>query len=207
MNSPPGAPRWRVRADRVRDVPLEALAVELGYRQDPRNPARWKLPGSALSITGTRFFDHCRGGGGGGAIDLVMHARACRFGEAVEFLESRAGLPLPAAPTGSQPALDRPAAGLQLPPRDGRTFKGMAPGSRKAHGGFWLPAAAADHPDALLLVESAVDALSAIRLLAPDLPPDTLVVSTAGIASAFPRWLLAFGAPPDPLRLRRRPRR
>ena len=65
------------------------------------------------------------------------------------------------------------------------------PGSRKAHGGFWLPAAA----DALLLVESAGDALSAIRLLAPDLPPDTLVVSTAGIASAFPPWLLAFRAP------------
>ena len=56
-----------------------------------------------------------------------------------------------------------------------------------------LPAAAA--PDALLLTESAVDALSALLLLAPALPPDTLVASTAGVAAALPRWLQAFHAP------------
>ena len=70
----------------------------------------------------------------------------------------------------------------------------MAPGSRKARGGFWLPAPLADL-DAVLLVESAVDALSAAQLLAPSLPPDTLVASTAGLAAALPRWLSAFHPP------------
>ena len=253
---PPPAPRWTVRANHVRDVPLAKLAVQLGYRPDPRNPARWKRPGSVLSITGDKFFDHHRDHGGGGAIDLVMHVRGCRFQAAVEFLERHAGLPRPAPVPTSPNAPDRrnrlrlpaPAERLWDPVRDflttargldpallercrqdgilyadsrrnavfvcrdrhqhpvgaelvgtrpapdGRSFKGMAPGSRKARGGFWLPANP-DDLDVLLLVESAVDALSALRLLAPSLPPDTLLASTAGIATTLPRWLQAFRAP------------
>ena len=259
MTPPTRTPLWTARADAVRDAPLEPLAVQLGYRADPRNPARWKRPGSVLSISGTRFFDHHRGCGGGGAIDLVMHARGCRFRAAVEFLQDARGcLPAPSAPpSASRSAPPAPRANFQLPPRDdrlwppvrdflitarrldydqlelcrrdgllyadprrnavflcrdhrrqptgaeivgtrpapdGRTFKAMAPGSRKAHGGFWLPAHT-DDLDALLLVESALDALSAVLLLAPSLPPDTLVASTAGLASALPRWLHAFHVP------------
>ena len=254
MSPPAGSTtRWRERADRVRDAALEPLARQLGYRPDPRNPARWKLPGSVLSISGSRFFDHHRGGGGGGAIDLVMHARGCRFQAAVEFLERLCGRLPPPAPASAP----RAPAGLHLPPRDerlwppvrdflrtargldpglldrchhdgllyadprrnavflchdpsrqptgaeivgtrpaadGRTFKGMAPGSRKARGGFWLPAPSADL-EAILIVESALDALSVLRLLGPGLPPDTLVASTAGVASALPPWLQAFHAP------------
>ena len=52
-----------------------------------------------------------------------------------------------------------------------RPFKGVAPGSRKARGGFWLPAPT-DDLDAVLLVERAVNALSTL-----------------------PRWLHAFPAP------------
>ena len=52
------------------------------------------------------------------------------------------------------------------PAPDSRTFKGMAPGSRKARGGFWLPANT-DDLDAILIVESAVDALSAFLMLVP----------------------------------------
>ena len=127
MSSPPPAirpapPAWRARARSVRDAPLEPLAAHLGYRPDPRNPARWKLPGSVLSITGSRFFDHCQGRGGGGAIDLVLHARGCRFREAVEFLEScLPSLPLATLPPDCPPAPDRPP-GLQLPPRDDRLW-------------------------------------------------------------------------------------
>ena len=56
MNRPASPPtRWRERADRVRDAALEPLARQLGYRPDSRNPARWKLPGSVLSISGSRF--------------------------------------------------------------------------------------------------------------------------------------------------------
>ena len=247
---------WRARAAQVRDSSLEPLVVQLGYSRDPANPARWKRPGSVLSIRGSQFFDHRQGRGGGGAIDLVMHVRHCRFRAAVEFLERHAGLPLCAPATASPNAPDRRHS-LRLPPPadrlwhpvrdflatargldpallercrqdgilyadsrrnavflcrdrhqhpvgaelvgtrpapDGRTFKGMAPGSRKARGGFWLPANT-DDLDALLIVESAVDALSAVLLLAPTLPPDTLVASTAGVASALPRWLQAFHAP------------
>ena len=247
---------WRARAAQVRDGSLEALAVQLGYRRDPANRARWKRPGSVLSIRGAQFFDHRLGRGGGGAIDLVMHVRGCRFRAAVEFLERHVGLPQPAPVPTSPNAPDRrtslrlpdPVDRLWDPVRDflatargldptllercrqdgilyadsrrnavfvcrdchqhptgaelvgtrpaphGRTFKGMAPGSRKARGGFWLPAQT-DDLDAILLVESALDALAALRLLAPTLPPDTLLASTAGIATTLPRWLQAFRAP------------
>ena len=40
--------------------------------------------------------------------------------------------------------------------------------------------------DVLLLVESALDAISAARLLGPSLPPDTLVASSAGVALSLP---------------------
>ena len=91
---------WRRRAARVRGLALEPLAERLGYRRDPRNRQRWKRPGSVLALAGTRFFDHACGRGGGGAIDLVMHAAECSFGAAVEFLERHAGLPA-AAPAGA----------------------------------------------------------------------------------------------------------
>ena len=252
--------RRRERADRVRACPLEPLAAQLGYRRDPRNRARWKRPGSVLSLTPTRFFDHCQGRGGGGAIDLVMHARGCRFLEAVEWLEANRPLPpggqrpqSPAAPRGLNPShplrlpppnprhwppvrdflvqvrglcphlltrclrsgllypdsrrnavflcrnRDRIVTGAEIvgtaPQPGGQTFKAMAPGSRKAQGGFQLPTAPSP-PQALLLVESALDALSAFLLLAPLLPPHTLVVSTAGLASALPPWLLPFAGLP-----------
>ena len=84
---------WRIRAARVRGLALEPLARQLGYRRDPRNRQRWKRPGSVLALAGARFFDHACGRGGGGAIDLVMHAADCSFGAAVEFLENHFGGP------------------------------------------------------------------------------------------------------------------
>ena len=47
-------------------------------------------------------------------------------------------------------------------------------------------------PAACLLVESAVDALSAALLPAPGLPPACLIASTAGTARHLPRWLDRF---------------
>ena len=38
MTPPTRTPLWTARADAVRDAPLEPLAVQLGYRADPRNP-------------------------------------------------------------------------------------------------------------------------------------------------------------------------
>ena len=241
---------WRRRAARVRELALEPLAERLAYRRDPRNRQRWKRPGSVLA--GTRFFDHACGRGGGGAIDLVLHAAECSFGAAVEFLERHAGLPA-AAPDGASAGPLQPAR-LRLPPphercwptvrdflraargldpallercrRDGllyadarrnavfvcrdpagavtgaelggtrpapggRTFKGLAPGSRKARGGFWLPPGRAA-PAAVLVVESALDALSVHQAPPPGLPAATLVASTAGVSAAWPPWLDAW---------------
>ena len=246
------APAWRRRlrehADRVRDVALEPLAERLGYRRDPRHRQRWRRDGSLLSIRGAQFFDHARGQGGGGAIDLVMHARGCGFREALAFLADSP----PPAPAGPLPATsttalrlpgpvaqnwppvrdfltaargldlallercrqagtlyadrrrnavftcrdrDGATAGAELvgtcPRPDGSTFKGLAPGSRRDRGGFWLLTGSAP-PAAVLLTESALDALSAVLLPAPGLPPDCLVASTAGTARRLPRWLHGF---------------
>ena len=79
---------WADRADRVRHLPLAPLAASLGYVPDPRQRTRWKRDGSLLSLQGDRFYDHLRQRGGGGAIDLVMHASDCGFQAAVRFLES-----------------------------------------------------------------------------------------------------------------------
>ena len=251
------APHWRQalreRAGQVRNEALGPLAERLGYRRDPRRSARWRGDGSVLSIRGSQFFDHARGQGGGGAIDLVMHARGCSFRQAVEFLadgppaapvaapaERRPPalrLPAPVAAhwppvreflveaRGLAPALveacrragalyadrrrnavfpcrDRSGAlhGAELvgtrPARDGSTFKGLAPGSRRQRGGFWLTSGPVP-PSAALLVESAVDALSVLQLPAPDLPapglpPNCLLASTAGAARRLPRWLGPF---------------
>ncbi len=70
-------------------------------------------------------------------------------------------------------------------------FKGLAPGSRRDRGGFWLTTGSAP-PAAVVLTESAVDALSAVLLPAPALPTDCLVASTAGAAHRLPHWLDAF---------------
>ena len=76
----------RALADALRALPLGEVAAALGYRRDPRDRARWKRDGSVLSITGERFFDHLRGIGGGGAIDLAIHARQRGFRDALRFL-------------------------------------------------------------------------------------------------------------------------
>ena len=235
----------RARAERVRDCALEPLAARLGYSPDPRHHARWRRGDSVLSIRGSKFFDHACGRGGGGAIDLVMHARRCGFREALAFLDAETGSLPPAAtapPPQQQPLLPDPVArhwpevrvflarvraldpalleqchrdgrlyadrrrnavfpcrdlsgctvGAELvgtrPRPDGSTFKGLAAGSRRDRGGFSL-ATSPHSPSAVLLVESAIDALSAILLPAPDLPADCLVVSTAGTAGRLPRWL------------------
>ena len=86
------------RLDGIRSQPLEPLAERLGYRRDPRDPRRWKRDGSVISINGPRWFDHVAQSGGGGAIDLVMHARRCGFADAVAFLAGSAGTPGPRIP-------------------------------------------------------------------------------------------------------------
>ena len=230
-------PRTALQADALRGIPLERVAAALGYRRDPRDRARWKRPGSILSIDGAKFYDHLSCTGGGGAIDLVLYARRCRFPEALETLASIA--PHPAAPDGRpfqqllepafwpavqeylsrnrslDPAIlnacfrqsilgadrrsnavfiacgaersNRTGAEL-LGTQPGTPFRGMAPGSRKSRGGFWI--ARRKPPQTALIVESAVDALSAFEL--PEMKGFDLFLSTAGLANDPPAWSNAF---------------
>ncbi len=75
------------RLRRLRDLPLDTVAAAVGYRRDPRDRTRWKKTGSVIGIDGTRFYDHLLQQGGGGAIDLVMHACRCQFPRAIDVLE------------------------------------------------------------------------------------------------------------------------
>lgn len=224
------------RLRRLRDLPLDTVAAALEYRQDPRDRTRWKKDGSVIGIDGTRFYDHLHQQGGGGAIDLVMHAHRCPFPPAVAFLER-------IAPPGTvEPADgDRWAAvrkylldersidedlldrcrqeGIVTADRRGNAvfvmrgpgggavgaeivgirsapghsaFRGLARGSGRKRGGFWI--SCPTRPDrrepvggTVLLVESAIDALSA-WLLPLSRKPD-FILSTAGATARLPQWL------------------
>ena len=228
-----------------RNIPLGRVAAALGYRRDPTDRARFKRGGSVISINGEKFFDHLRGTGGGGAIDLVIHATGCRFPEALRFLGGHEGrreiTAIPAAPRrlrlptpsprawpGVRDALIRQRAigtdvleachgrgllyaddrinavficrnasghttGAEIlgtaPQAGTKRFRGMAPGSRKARGGFWLHCDR-NQPAVVILTESAVDAISARSLRVEGTRENGAVVaSTAGIASAVPPWI------------------
>ena len=238
MTGPDPLARWR-------NIPLDRVAIALGYRKDPADRARFKRKGSVISIDGEKFFDHLRGAGGGGAIDLVIHATGCRFRDALRFLEDHEGRERAAAfrPAPRRPCLPRPdprawpgvrdalirqralradmleacqrrgllyaddrrnavfvcrnatgkPAGAEIlgtaPLPAGKRFRGMAPGSRKAHGGFWLPCDR-NRPALVILAESAVDAISARSLRIKETrEPGAVVASTAGIAGTVPPWI------------------
>ena len=82
----------------------------------------------------------------------------------------------------------KPAGAELLGNQPGRPFRGMAPGSRKDSGGFWI--ARRTPPQSALIVESAVDALSAFEL--PSMQDTDLFLSTAGLASRLPPWIADF---------------
>ena len=65
-------------------------------------------------------------------------------------------------------------------------FRGMAPGSKKSAGGFHVRTAA--DPKTVILVESAIDALSLASL--HDEP--AIIVSTTGVATRLPGWVDAL---------------
>ena len=80
-----------------------------------------------------------------------------------------------------------PAASPPAPKSSASTIADTAPGSRKAAGSFWL-AIDPVPPHIILLVERAVDALSAFSL--PALRrPGTLILSTTGATSRIPHWI------------------
>jgi len=72
--------------ERLRSMPLEDVARRTGYVKDRYDRKKWRSGTSVISINGTKFFDHLACKGGGGAIDLVIHAQGCSFQEACDIL-------------------------------------------------------------------------------------------------------------------------
>ncbi len=206
----------------LRSTPLDTVARALGYQRSTRDKARWKRPGSIVSINGQKFFDHLTGTGGGGAIDLVIHAEGASFAGALMRLETIAGSrPSPwhtvrrwlIRHRGLNPGLVDACHARAIIKADAHTnavfvtrnarrqhtgaeivgtnperpFRGMARGSRKNQGGFWL---ARRTPQSALLTESAVDLLSACSI--DSLGDIDLFISTAGIVASLPAWLNPF---------------
>ena len=103
----------RTWLERLRAVPLPVVLAECGAVPDRHDPCKWHTATGGLSVNGPKFFDWQRSGGGGGAIDLVMHLRQCGFTEAVEWLQKHAG-----GQVCADQSVPRSMPALQLPVRD-----------------------------------------------------------------------------------------
>jgi len=82
---------YKALAAQVRAIPLETVIERLGGEVDRYNAHKYRLDGEHISITDARFFNHDRQQGGGGAIDLVMHAAGYDYREAVAYLRDTHG--------------------------------------------------------------------------------------------------------------------
>lgn len=74
------------QVDRVRDIDLEKVLIHSNCQRDDKDKKKWHTPQGRLSVTAQQFMNWSQGTGGGGAIDLVMHLRGCRFADAVSWL-------------------------------------------------------------------------------------------------------------------------
>jgi hypothetical protein len=232
---------------RLRNIPLESVLRLCQAQPDRHDPCKWHTSDAVLSVQGTQFIDWTYGVGGGGAIDLVMNLRDCRFAEALRWLERHFPSDVGAAPTAptsqpSRPPLTLPppvpsqlwrvqrylSAQRHIPPtltdslvasgglyadsranavfllRDQqnnpvgaelrgttqRPWRGLAPGSRKDRGYFWIGSL---RPHATILCESAIDAISCFAIFS-----DCRCISTSG-ATPNPRWLPALLQPGQPI--------
>jgi len=82
---------YKALAAQVRAIPLETVIERLGGQVDRYNAHKYRLDGEHISATGERFYNHDRQQGGGGAIDLVMHAAGYDYREAVAYLRDTHG--------------------------------------------------------------------------------------------------------------------
>jgi hypothetical protein len=129
MNGDP----FRRRAERAREVPLEAVLLARGAVRDRQDRSKWHTAQGPLTITGAKFINWSCHRGGGGAIDLVMHLAEVDCGTAVTWLEQHFALgPVAAAPSAAaaSPHASSHAGGrrpLRLPvpcdPQRGRVLR------------------------------------------------------------------------------------
>ena len=105
----------RALADRLRAIPLTAVLPLCGAEPDRHDPSKWHTPAGVVSVVGTKFMNWNRGGGGGGAIDLVIHLHDLGFKDAVDWLGRHFAGTLP--PSSPRPAPPPSSPRLLLPPR------------------------------------------------------------------------------------------
>jgi len=82
---------YKALAAQVRAIDLPTVIERLGGQVDRYNAHKYHLDGEHISINGERFYNHDRQQGGGGAIDLVMHAAGYDYREAVAYLRDTHG--------------------------------------------------------------------------------------------------------------------
>jgi predicted RNA methylase len=82
--------QWKELADRVRAYDLATVAAHLGLSPDPHDRNKWKDSAHTISLGNEHnesvFNDWAAGGGGRGAIDLVIHIQGGDYKSAVEWL-------------------------------------------------------------------------------------------------------------------------
>jgi hypothetical protein len=77
----------------LRCIPLKEVMAAMGLRGNQEGQSTiYRFGNGAINVTGTKWFDHQAGIGGGGAIDLTMHLLGSTSAEAVEWLRGRFAL-------------------------------------------------------------------------------------------------------------------
>src|SRR5258708_6076954 len=107
------APMSKQRVDQLRAIPLEAVLRLCGAQPDRHDKFKWHTAAGTLSVTGAKFINWNCGGGGGGAIDLVIHLHHLHFKEALDWLERQFPNPPPPNLSPARPALKIPPADPQ----------------------------------------------------------------------------------------------
>jgi hypothetical protein len=90
------AERRKSQAAELRSIPLPDVAQALGLEQDRNDKTIWRSSGGMkIGITSkdgaSKFFDNASKKGGGGAIDLAMHAMATDYKGALSWLAANFG--------------------------------------------------------------------------------------------------------------------
>ncbi|WP_107807069.1 MobV family relaxase [Nodularia spumigena] len=83
----------RQQTEKLRDLPLEDVAWQLGLDRDHNQPGKWRGQGNNINIDGSKFYDFHPNEqrGGGGAIDLVMHVNQCDYAQAIAWVHNNFG--------------------------------------------------------------------------------------------------------------------
>ena len=182
---------------RLRNSALPTVARALGYKNDRRDRKRWRRPGSIISINGPKFFDHVNGKGGGGAIDLVIHADQISFQDACRFLAG-----LPAAPPQPVPVPD--TGNLRIPQHDPKTWpcvRDWLAGKRKIDT-EWLMRArtddllrASDAGEAVFVCRNSKGQETGAEIVATHNAAKRMATGSAKARGGF--WMATSNNPPD----------